>query len=112
MRELHLPSVGHDPKADMSLHRYRECSKYCIKLGKMAKAMAYARKELEMERICLGDETDHLEPNNEGAKFWIQHLGKMSEQEAVKDWMNQKREAKEQKKADKKAAKKAGKGGK
>ncbi|KAF2165997.1 hypothetical protein M409DRAFT_23724 [Zasmidium cellare ATCC 36951] len=92
------------------VHAYRQCSEYALKLGQAAKAMAYARKELEVERVCLGDETDHMEEGMEGAKFWIRHLEKMSEQEAVKDRMNQKREAKEQKKNDKKAAKKAAKG--
>lgn len=45
----------------------------------------------------------------ESAKFWIEQLGRLTEQGAFKDRMNQKREAKEQKKEDKKAAKKAGK---
>lgn len=71
--------------------------------------MAYARKELEIEKVCLGDDVNHLEEGSKCAKLWIEQLGRLSEQEAVKDRMNQKREAKEQKREDKKAAKKAGK---
>lgn len=74
----------------------------------MAKAMAYARKELEIEFACVGEDTEHL--GEQGARFWINSLETMSEAEKVKARMNEKRNAKEQKKSDKKAAKKAGKG--
>ncbi|CAK3875243.1 TPR domain [Lecanosticta acicola] len=91
---------------------YRECSKYSLQEGLIPKALAYAQKECEVEKVCIGSETDHLEKNMEGAVYWIKHLETLSEQDKVKARMNEKRFAKEQKKADKKAAKKAGKNGK
>ena len=70
----------------------------------MAKALAYAKKELEIELVCVGDDNDHKDNKMESAKFWIKHLENMSEQEKVKLRMKEKWVAKEQKKADKKAA--------
>ncbi|KAK4540498.1 hypothetical protein LTR36_009136 [Oleoguttula mirabilis] len=90
---------------------YRKCSRYCVQLGQMEKAMAYARKELEVQRYCLGTETAHMEMDMEGAEFWIKHVEQMAEKDRVKIAMNQKRTRKEDKKAEKKAAKKAVKGG-
>ncbi|KAK5118169.1 hypothetical protein LTR85_008149 [Meristemomyces frigidus] len=90
---------------------YRKCSKYCVQLGQLEKAMAYARKELEVQRYCLGTETAHMEKDMEGAEFWIKHLEQTAEKDRVKIAMNQKRTKKEDKRAEKKAAKKAAKGG-
>lgn len=73
--------------------------------------MAYARKELEVQRYCLGTETEHLESDMEGAEFWIKDLEQRAEHDRVKIAMNQKRTKKEEKRAEKKAMKKAGKGG-
>ena len=70
--------------------------------------MAYARKELDVQRYCLGTETAHLE--EEGAEFWIKHLEQSVGKDRVRITMNQKRTEKEEKRAEKKAAKKAGKG--
>ncbi|KXS98201.1 hypothetical protein AC578_285 [Pseudocercospora eumusae] len=89
-------------------HAYRECSKYSVKEGQMAKAMAYAKKELEIEVACVGEDAEHL--GELGARFWINSLETMSEAEKLKARMNEKRNAKEQRKSDRKAAKKAGKG--
>ncbi|KAK3936719.1 hypothetical protein QBC46DRAFT_24732 [Diplogelasinospora grovesii] len=53
---------------------YRECSKYSLKLGSTEKAMYYARKELDIERCCIGTETAHLQKDMEGAEYWLAHL--------------------------------------
>ena len=73
--------------------------------------MAYARKEINVQRYCLGTETAHLEQNMEGAEFWIKHLDPSAEKDRVTIAMNQKRTKKEEKRAAKKAAKKAERGG-
>ncbi|KXS93348.1 hypothetical protein AC579_10632 [Pseudocercospora musae] len=81
---------------------------YSVKEAHMAKAMACAKKELEIEVACVGEDSEHLgEP---GARFWINSLETMSGAEKLKARMNEKRNAKEQKKSAKKAAKNAGKG--
>lgn len=101
-----LPSVNELMQSSMLMSpRHRHCSRYSRRVGQAAKAMGYARKELEIERICLGDEDAHREEGLVGARFWIKHLENMSEQEQVNNRMNEKREAKDQKKAAKKAAK-------
>ena len=73
--------------------------------------MAYARKELEVQRYCLGTETAHMEEGMEGAEFWIHHLESVAEKDRVRIAMCQKRTKKEDKKAEKKAAKRAAKSG-
>ncbi|KAK3937293.1 hypothetical protein QBC46DRAFT_267878 [Diplogelasinospora grovesii] len=50
---------------------YRECSKYSLELGSIPKALDYARKELDIERYCIGTETAHLPKDMEGAEYWI-----------------------------------------
>ena len=89
---------------------YRQCSKFSLELGMVAKAKAYALKELEVERYCMGTETSFVsDPGN--AESWMKHVEWTAERDQVKIRMCEKRNMKEQKKADKKAAKKAGKGG-
>ena len=90
---------------------YRECSKYSLAEGLYSKAMEYAQKELEVEKVCVGDETEHLEKDMEGAKFWIKHLENLSKGQQVKMRMCEKRNKKELKKEEKKRAKKEQKGG-
>lgn len=93
---------------------YRQCSELSIAEGQLEKAKAYAKKEMEIERICLGESTtDWLNTPEQpyaSANAWIKHLENLSEQDEVKLRMNEKRHAKDQKKADRKAAKKAAKG--
>lgn len=89
---------------------YRQSSRYCLQLGMVEKAKAYAKKELEVERYCLGTETEYLNDGKKGgnADHWMKEIEWMAEKERVKIRMCEKRCQKEQKKADKKAAKKAG----
>ncbi|KAK5136624.1 hypothetical protein LTR08_002638 [Meristemomyces frigidus] len=86
---------------------YRKCSGYCVELGHLEKAMAYARKELAVQRYCLGTETAHMEMDMEGAEFWIKHLEQVAEKDRVRIAMNRKRAKKEDKRVEKKAVKKA-----
>lgn len=88
--------------------RYRECSKYSLSEGQVEKAMGYARKELDVQVTCLGEDTSYL-PANDDANTMIKHIENLSEAEKVRARMNEKRVQKEQKKMDKKAAKKAAK---
>ena len=90
--------------------RYRECSRFNLKLGLIDRATAFALKEQEVEHYCNGDETAHLASDMEAAEFWLKHIEDTAEKEKVKIKMNRKRAVKEEKKAEKKAAKKAGKG--
>ena len=82
-----------------------------MELGQLEKATAYARKELQVQRYCLGSETAHLVEDMEGAELWIRHLEHDVEQDRVKIAMNQKRMKKEDKRVQKKAAKKSAKSG-
>ena len=87
---------------------YRQVSKYSLHLGLVDKAKAYAIKELEVERYCLGMETEYMkEPGN--AASWMKQVEFTVEKDKVKIRMCEKRGVKEKKKADKKAAKKAAK---
>ncbi|KAI0176114.1 SET domain-containing protein [Hypoxylon sp. FL1284] len=52
----------------------RECSKYALGSGLPKKALNYAREEVELEKTLIGTETDHLENDLEGAKFWMEHI--------------------------------------
>ncbi|EME40863.1 hypothetical protein DOTSEDRAFT_27464 [Dothistroma septosporum NZE10] len=91
---------------------YRECSKYSLAEGLYSKAVDYAKKELELEQICVGEETEHLERDMEGAKFWVKHLENLTKGEQVKLRMNERRHRREEILAEKRRAKKEGKGGK
>ncbi|KAI1393980.1 SET domain-containing protein [Hypoxylon trugodes] len=55
---------------------YRECSQYALDGCNRAKALDYARKELELERTLLGMDTGHLKEGLYGAKYWFEHLQK------------------------------------
>jgi hypothetical protein len=37
-------------------------------------AVKYAKKELEVERYCIGENTAHLEKDMKGAEFWLPHV--------------------------------------
>lgn len=87
---------------------YRYCSKFSVQLRDVENAKSFGMKALEVERYCLGTETDYMK-DPENAESWLKHVDAMAEQERVKNSMNEKREMKEQKKADKKAARKAAK---
>jgi hypothetical protein len=54
--------------------RYRECSRYSLKLGYISKALEYAQKELDNERNCIGTETAHLREDMAGAEYWLAHV--------------------------------------
>ena len=95
---------------DMGLAKtYRQASKYSLQLGMVDNAKALAVKELEVERICLGPETEFLEGGN--ADAWMKEILWKAEKDSVKIRMCEKRGMKERKQAEKKAAKKAGKCG-
>ncbi|CZT25065.1 uncharacterized protein RCC_10793 [Ramularia collo-cygni] len=87
---------------------YRECSNYSLREGQLEKATAYARKELDIQITCLGEDTAYLAPADD-ARVWIKHIEDMSGVEKVRLRMNEKRVQKELKKVEKKAAKRAGK---
>ncbi|KAI1381883.1 SET domain-containing protein [Hypoxylon crocopeplum] len=53
---------------------YRECSKYALDSGASEKALHYARKELEHERLLIGTETSHLKEDLYGAAYWLEHV--------------------------------------
>lgn len=90
---------------------YRRCSKYALQLGMVEKAKAYAKKELEVERYCLGMETEYLNDGRKGgnAESWMKQIEWSADKDRVKLRMCEKRCQKEQKKAEKKAEKKAAK---
>ena len=90
---------------------YRHCSKYALQLGMVEKAKAYAKKELEVERYCLGMETEYLNDGRKGgnADSWLKQIEWIAEKDRVKIRMCEKRCQKEQKKVEKKAAKKSAK---
>ena len=90
---------------------YRDCANYSLQQGDIAKAIDYAKKELEVERYCIGTETAHLKEDMEGAECRIEHLRATVEKDAVKYRASEKRHKKEEKRQEKKAAKKAGKKG-
>lgn len=68
--------------------------------------MAYARKELEIQVMCLGEDTEYMAPD-EDANAWIHYIQNISDADQTRMRMNDKRAKKEQKRMDKKAAKKA-----
>ncbi|KAI2463048.1 SET domain-containing protein [Annulohypoxylon bovei var. microspora] len=55
---------------------FRECSKYAFDAGHHDKALEYARKELDLEKLLIGTETAHLKDNLYGAKYWVEHIRK------------------------------------
>ncbi|KAI0834091.1 SET domain-containing protein [Hypoxylon sp. FL0890] len=55
---------------------FRECSQYAFDDGAFGKAIDYARKELELEKLLLGTETAHLKDDFQGAKYWVKHIQK------------------------------------
>ena len=89
---------------------YRQCSRFSLEEGMIEKAKAYALKELEVERSCLGLEADHLVEGG-NAHSWMQHIQATAEKQ--QDWikMCEKRIKKEQKRIEKKAVKKGSNGG-
>ena len=91
---------------------YRQCSKYSLQLGMVEKAKAYGMKELDIERCCLGTETEYMnEGSGDGnAEAWIRHVEATAERDQVRIRMCEKRFRKEAQRAEKKAAKKAAKG--
>ena len=93
---------------------FRRASKYSLQLGLVGQAEFYAKKELEVERYCLGTETGYMK-DPENAESWLMHIAYAADRDQVKIRMSGKRSKKEQKKVDKKAeekaAKTAGKGG-
>jgi hypothetical protein len=64
-------------KLKLTTIRYRDCAKYCLKLGLTKKALDFARKELEAERYCIGTDTEHLRKDMRGAEYWLAHLEQM-----------------------------------
>ena len=74
------------------------------------KAKAYTLMELEVERYCLGTETQYMKDPDD-AESWMKHVDMVAERDQVIVRICEKRDQKEKKKADKKAAKKAAKGG-
>ncbi|KAI1104095.1 SET domain-containing protein [Jackrogersella minutella] len=54
--------------------RYRECSNYAFDSGLYDKALEYALKELELERLLIGTETGHLQDEPSGAEYWVDHV--------------------------------------
>ncbi|KAI1490253.1 hypothetical protein F5X96DRAFT_637198 [Biscogniauxia mediterranea] len=57
---------------------YRDCSKFSLELGDTAKALEYARKELDIERCIIGTETAHLRDDMYGADYWLAHLTQLA----------------------------------
>lgn len=102
----------------MSLAKiHRQASKYSLQLGDIGKAGSHAKQEVEIEKICLGSETQHLNDkaisaSGGNAAAWAKEVERVAEREQVKFRLCEKREAKDRKKADKKAQKKAEKKGK
>ncbi|KAK4618381.1 SET domain-containing protein 5 [Fulvia fulva] len=87
---------------------YRECSKYSLAEGLYSKAIGYAKAELDVEKVCVGEETEHLKEGMEGAVFWMRHLENLGKGEMVRMRMCDKRNKKEVQKAERKKAKKGG----
>lgn len=48
----------------------------------MEKAVAYAKKERDVERYCVGTETAHLKKDMKGAKYWLNDM--LAERERVR----------------------------
>lgn len=71
--------LSREPRADATL-RYRECARNSLKAGNLDKAIAYAKKELDVERYCVGTETAHLQEDMDGAEYWLAHLEAEREQ--------------------------------
>ncbi|OTA69518.1 SET domain-containing protein [Hypoxylon sp. EC38] len=55
---------------------YRECSQYAFDSASFGKALDYARKELDLEKVLIGTETAHLKDELLGAKYWVKHIQK------------------------------------
>ncbi|KAI0120381.1 SET domain-containing protein [Hypoxylon sp. NC0597] len=55
---------------------FRECSQYAFDSESFGKALGYARKELELEKVLIGTETAHLKDGLQGAKYWVKHIQK------------------------------------
>jgi hypothetical protein len=50
-------------------NRYQKCTKYSLRLGNVDDAKVYAARGLNVQRCCLGEETDHLGPD--AAQAWM-----------------------------------------
>ncbi len=61
-------------KADYDNDRFRECSKYALDSGIFDKALQYAQKELELERLLIGTDTEYLRGDLYGAECWIKSV--------------------------------------
>ena len=66
---------------------YRQCSKYCLKAGLLDKAVAYANKERDVERYCIGADTadlPHLAVDRKGAVPWLNFIRSATQTEVNK----------------------------
>ena len=55
--------------------RYRQMSMFSLACGFREKAVGYAKKNLEVERYCIGTDTAYLEDDLEkSAESWLQHV--------------------------------------
>ncbi|KAI7247678.1 hypothetical protein KC352_g13685 [Hortaea werneckii] len=122
---------GEEGLTDMDQAKaYRECSRWCLELGKLKAAFEFANKELEIQRVCYGNDFKPVDD----AEAWVSKLqdrideqrkaavlaeeqrlyeeglkaDKAAYQEGKKAWAADKKVNKKAKRAIKAAAEKAG----
>ncbi|KAI1503112.1 hypothetical protein F5X99DRAFT_426450 [Biscogniauxia marginata] len=53
---------------------YRKSSKLALAIGDIASAIEYARKQLVLQELHYGTDTEFLRKSATGAQFWLKHL--------------------------------------
>ena len=114
MAEAAIELMRTEQLANMHLAKlHRQASKYSLQRGMADKARSHAQNEAQVERVCLGTETEYLNAGqgDGNAATWASEVERIAEKDRVKIRMCEKREFKDKKKAQKKAEKKAAKKG-
>jgi hypothetical protein len=114
MAEAAIELMRTEQLANMHLAKlHRQASKYSLQRGMVDKARSHAQKEAQVERLCLGTETEYLNAGqgDGNAATWANEIDRIAEKDRVKIRLCEKRGVKDKKKAQKKAEKKAGKKG-